>query len=191
MGSAPSSVTGTRHAGNEISLSKSEVSRVKKLFHQLDSDNKGLVQLSKVTQLPHLKNNVLAKLVASQYVKKQHVPEEEDVTEEECLDVEKFIELFDLLSPKKSVQSKLEVTFAALKDKDSDKITPQGLLNYFKLLLPSGIPPVNLESVVTSLYHQLYHKEDGDSSQHDEMSLENFVKVVNKVEILARLNVQV
>ena len=89
-------------------VSKSEVSRAKKLFHQLDSDNKGLVQLSKVTQLPHLKNNVLAKLVASQYVKKQHVPEEEDVTEEECLDVEKFIELFDVLSPKKSVRSKLE-----------------------------------------------------------------------------------
>ena len=86
-------------------VSRSEISRVKKLFHQLDSDKKALVKLSKVTELPHLKNNVLAKLVASQFVKKKH-----DVTdhEEEHLDVDKFIELFDVLSPKKSVQSKLE-----------------------------------------------------------------------------------
>ena len=86
-------------------VSKSEISRVKKLFHQLDSDKKALISLSKVIELPHLKNNVIAKLVASQFVKKQH-----DVTdhEEEYLDVDKFIELFDVLSPKKSVQSKLE-----------------------------------------------------------------------------------
>jgi len=71
------------------------------------------------------------------------------------------------------------VVFAALKDKDSDKITPQGLVNYYRLLLPPRIPQTTLESVVTSLYQQLCHKEDGndDSSQHDEISLENFVKV--------------
>jgi len=85
---------------------------LKKLFHQLDSDKKALVKLSQVTGLPHFKNNVLAKLVAGQYVKKQHVSGEEDdvndLEEEDCLDVEKFIELFDVLSPKKSVKSKLE-----------------------------------------------------------------------------------
>jgi len=79
---------------------------VKKLFHQLDSDKKGLVKLSDVTQLPHLKNNVLAKLVASHYMKKQE--DDDNVTEEECLDLEKFIEFFDVLSPKKNTQAKLE-----------------------------------------------------------------------------------
>lgn len=72
--------------------------------------------------------------------------------------------------------------FATLKDKSSNKITPQGLVKYFKLLLPPEISPVTLEGVVTSLYHRLYHKEDGsDVSQHDEMSLDNFIKVNYKV----------
>ena len=54
------------------------------------------------------------------------------------------------------------VVFAALKDEDSNKVTPQGLVDYYRLLLPPRIQQVTLESVVTSLYHQLCHKEDGN-----------------------------
>ena len=92
-------------------VSKSEKAKVIKLFHRLDTNDSGVVSLSLVTKLFHFRNNVLVKLVATQYARKQDAVGENtggDSDREDVLDLEKFIELFDILSPKKDSSSKLK-----------------------------------------------------------------------------------
>ena len=95
-------------------MTKSEIGRVTKLFHRLETDGSGAVPLSGVTKLLHFKNNTLVKMVASQYARQQHSIRENTSEEsaksdrEEVMDLKSFIELFDILSPKKDSSSKLE-----------------------------------------------------------------------------------
>ena len=95
-------------------VSKAEKAKVTKLFHRLETDERGVVPLSIVTRLFHFRNNALVKLVATQYVRKQDAVAENaskassQSDPEEVMDLEKFIELFDILSPKKDSSSKLE-----------------------------------------------------------------------------------
>ena len=74
------------------------------------------------------------------------------------------------------------VIFDSLKDKEKGFITLQELANFFKLLLPSSLPQANIDTVVTSLLHQVNHSSEdstsSSSSQHNEISLENFTKVM-------------
>ena len=75
------------------------------------------------------------------------------------------------------------VIFDALKDKEKGIITFQELANFFRLLLPSSLPQANLDTIVTSLLHQVScNSEDvtssSSSSQHNEVSLEDFTKVM-------------
>lgn len=95
-------------------MTKSEISRVTKLFRQLETNGSGAVPLSGVTKLLHFKNNTLVKMVASQYARQQQSTRENTSEEsaksdtEEVMDLKSFIELFDILSPKKDSSSKLE-----------------------------------------------------------------------------------
>lgn len=96
-------------------VSKSEIAKVTKLYHRLETDESGVVLLSSVTKLAHFRNNALVKLVVKQYSKTLNSLGENDSKEsvrnnsgEEVYDLEKFIELFDILSPKKDISSKLE-----------------------------------------------------------------------------------
>ena len=95
-------------------VSKSEIARVTKLFRRLEAGESGAVSLSSVTKLLHFRNNALVKLVARQYTREQQVTggntSEGSVesSREKVLDLKRFIELFDILSPKKESSSKLE-----------------------------------------------------------------------------------
>ena len=95
-------------------VSKAEKAKVTKLFHRQKTDESGAIPLSTVTRLVHFRNNALVKLVATQYARKQDAVAENaskasgQNDPEEVMDLEKFIELFDILSPKKDSSSKLE-----------------------------------------------------------------------------------
>lgn len=193
MGSAPStrasSVERERNVVNKESsrsLSKGEVAKVTKLYRRLETDENGTVPLSSVTKLSHFRNNALVKLVARQYARKQDAIGES--SSEECVDngreenpfdLERFIELFDILSPKKNSSSKLKVIFDAMKDKENGLITFQELSNFFRLLLPSTLSQPNIDSIVTNLLHQVHHSSEDNtsSSQQNNISLEDFTKV--------------
>lgn len=202
MGSAPSSraasVERERTVSKEPSaLSKSEKAKVTKLFHRLETNDSGVVPLSTVTRLFHFRNNVLVKLVTTQYASKQDTvvgdKTDEDPNSKEVLGLEKFIELFDILSPKKDSSSKLKAIFNALKNKENGFITFQELASFFKLLLPSTLPQANIDAIVTNLLHQTDCSSEDDTSslEHRRLTLEDFTKVVNTAEIQARLSVQV
>ena len=103
-------------------VSKGEVAKVTKLYRRLETDESGAVPLSSVTKLSHFRNNALVKLVARQYARKQDTigesNSEESVDnsrEEYPFDLERFIELFDILSPKKNSSSKLQGIQCTLK----------------------------------------------------------------------------
>ena len=91
-------------------VSKSEKAKVTKLFHRLETNDSGVVPLFIVTRLFHFRNNALVKLVTTQYASKQDTVvgdnTDEDSNSKEVLDLEKFVELFDILSPKKNSLSK-------------------------------------------------------------------------------------
>lgn len=95
-------------------VSKNEIAKVTKLYHRLETNDSGVVPLSSVTELLHFRNNALVKLVARQYTRKKGSVAENSSKEslksggEEVLDLERFIELFDILSPRKDTSSKLE-----------------------------------------------------------------------------------
>ena len=95
-------------------VSKSEISKVTKLYHRLKTDESGVVPLSSATELSHFRNNALVKLVAKQYTRKQdgmeqdHRNEESIRSREEVLDLEQFVKLFDILSPKKDISIKVK-----------------------------------------------------------------------------------
>ena len=95
-------------------MSKGEIAKVKSLYQRLGTNENGIVLLSSVTKLSHFRNNVLAQLVASHYAR--GVVDTGNGTEgsvhsrEDVMDLGKFIEFFDVLSPKKDSSSKLKGT---------------------------------------------------------------------------------
>lgn len=103
-----------------VIVSKGEVAKVTKLFRRLEADENGAVSLSSITKLLHFRNNALVKLVARQYARQQQPTggstseEAVESSKEEVLDLKRFIELFDILSPKKDSSSKLEGMYATI-----------------------------------------------------------------------------
>jgi len=71
------------------------------------------------------------------------------------------------------------VIFDALKNKENGLITFQELANFFKLLLPPGMAQTNVDAIVSNMLQQVdfLPKDDTSSSQHKEISLEDFTKV--------------
>ena len=74
------------------------------------------------------------------------------------------------------------VIFDALKDKEKGFITLQELASFFKLLLPPSLPQDNVDAIVTKLLHQANHSSEhatsSSSSQQNEISQEDFTKVL-------------
>ena len=94
-------------------MSKGEIAKVKSLYQKLGANENGIVPLSSVTKLSHFRKNVLAQLVASHYarvVDAGNDTEESVHSQEDVIDLGKFIEFFDVLSPKKDSSAKVKGT---------------------------------------------------------------------------------